>query len=281
MFKIYTTREIYYIWSKVLLERNCIFNGVGFEMKFFKITTAVFLASLLFGANTADATKSCESYLRKISDFPDGYRGYLSLPILENMQSWQVKISFTHDVRNFDVPEGDKKRTEPRTLTIVNRPHNGKLKSPGTFRFEYTIHHSRNVKKALKIASVEFGSFRCGAGGGGGVKQPCYEFISVIKKRNDGELFSLRLPILEETNGWSLSITWTRPVKCLTYQGPVRLSSSNGMKMFTYVSKSPEQLKKETMFVRTLDVTYVDSSTPAYINEIRFGKFHCIGYKSV
>ena len=64
--------------------------------------------------------KPCEAFLRKISNFPDGYRGYLTLPVMKSVRSWMIKITFTHYVRNFDTAQGDK-RVPSRTVEHIEQ----------------------------------------------------------------------------------------------------------------------------------------------------------------
>ena len=235
-----------------------------------------------------DGSKSCDSYLRKISDFPDGYRAYLKLPILESTNSgWTMKIKYSHKIRNFDTSMGDVRRLPgDREVHLKNRPHLKKLTSPGTFSLDFTIHHLRNVKKSIHIESIEFGSFRCGAGGSGGggvVKDTCEEFISIIDIDSKHQLFDVRLPILEEetTQPWILEMGWTKPLACFKHNGASTISQQQQWSKFKVVSKNVEILKTDQMFVKRFDVSFKQNQGRSYVNWIKFGKFECRGYNTV
>ena len=68
------------------------------EKRIKKMSLRLLLALLPFFSLAIAAERSCESYLRKISDFPDGYRGILSLPVLEQMHGWNVVSECDFDV---------------------------------------------------------------------------------------------------------------------------------------------------------------------------------------
>eukprot|EP00111_Clytia_hemisphaerica_P024153 TCONS_00071202-protein len=266
------------------------------------------LALLPFLSLAIAAERSCESYLTKISNWPDGYRGILNLPVLEQMHGWNIKITFTHNVRNFDTAYGDVRRTSMQEYNIKNRPHNGNLRSPGTFRFDFTIHHDRSTKQWLRIKSIQFGSFSCGMGGNPTTIAPttiapttnipttnapttnppttttteqailptCEEFITVIQTKPTSELFDLRLPIIESSKGWLLNVGWTKPAKCFLFKGPVYITHKQ-MQEFQFKSRFPEPLEVQTMFVRRFNATFMDTDRP-FINHIKLGKFECRGY---
>lgn len=260
------------------------------EMKtYFSITIILFM-SISLGSTTKqqqqDDTKTCDSYLRKISDFPDGYRAYLKLPILESTTNgWTMKIKYSQKIRNFDTAMADVNRLQgDREIHLKNRPHLKRLTSPGTFSLDFTIHHSRDVKKSIHIESIEFGSFRCGTGnGGGGVKDTCEEFISIIEVDSKHQLFDVRLPILEEqtTQPWILEMGWTKPLACFKHNGGSTISQQKQWSKFKIVSKNVEILKTDQMFVKRFDVSFKVSEGRSYVNWIKFGKFECRGYNGV
>ena len=228
--------------------------------------------------------KSCEFYLSKISDFPDGYRANLKLPILQNMsQGWTMKIKYTQEIRNFDTAMADVNRLSGnQEVYLKNRPQYRVLKSPGTFTLDFTIHHGRNIKKSIRIESIEFGSFRCGSGSAGAGENSCEEFISIVSIDSKHQLFDVRLPILvAKTNKpWLLEMGWTKSLSCFTHHGASTITQQKHWSTFRVVSKfADETLKTDQLFVKRFNVTF--NIARSYVNMMKFGKFECNGNKSI
>ena len=228
--------------------------------------------------------KSCDAYLQMISDFPDGYRAHLTLPVLENMPNgWTIKITYTEPLRNFDTSMADVTRSS-RDVSLVPRPQYQSLKSPGSFKLDFTIHHARDIKKSMRIASIEFGSFRCGAGSGG-LTETCEKFVSILNEDLNHQLFDLHLPISENNNNvaWQLQMGFTKPLSCFKHLGasiltqiPSQTTNEHDWTTFRVVSTIPEHLKSEKMFVKRFDTKFKNR---AVVSWIKFGKFECRGNK--
>lgn len=115
----------------------------------------------LIGANWIGSCEKpiaeCRTMFELQDSWPDGFRGYLKIPIKRDVQGWNVTVFFDEKIRNFDVNQGHKIVSHDDVYFVVrNHGYNNRLKGGSVFSFEITVHFSRHSKPRPEVSWVRF-----------------------------------------------------------------------------------------------------------------------------
>ena len=161
----------------------------------------------------------CHKHLDIISDCPDGFRGKLILPVLEDMKvlpegmkDGDVKIKFTEAIQTLDVPEGNhalRKVIDSKdySLFIKFKDLLTVLRKGDTFELDISVHFDRALKGKVGISQIDFASFHCPT-----VRAESFPDCSAYVRKLDNtfpdgyraELYNI--PVKTTMRGWNLEL---------------------------------------------------------------------------
>ena len=109
------------------------------------------------------------------SDWPDGYRAKLNLPVVKavklmkkKMKGGDVIITFNKPITRLDAPQTDTSKQQVsddgKTYSLfVKFPEKefGNKKKGQTFTLDISVHHPRSMKRGFGIVGLQFGEFLC------------------------------------------------------------------------------------------------------------------------
>lgn len=257
----------------------------------------IYLATLCFVcANPArDVIKfPCHEYLDIISDWPDGFRGMLELPVLqkmnplpENMQNGHVIIKFNRSINTIDIPEED--------YALRNESYDNKefklfikftqklkaLSICDVFSLDISMHHERWMKSKIGIIGLSFGNFICPEPVDTVPIYPsCDAYIHMIDNTPaDGFRAELMIPVNYTMNGWNMEIGFTKEI--LTFDVPqgIRMPSVRNVKVFTIENREYNAFVNKNSIFRLEFLVHFDrhmfKKRYVKVNYVRFGLFQC------
>ena len=107
--------------------------------------------------NCEESIPECKVVFQEINTWPDGFRGFLNIPIKETVNGWNITVFFDGKIRNFDVNQADKiKSFDNVYFAVRNHQYNARLVAGTIFKFEITVHFSRLSQPRPSISLVTF-----------------------------------------------------------------------------------------------------------------------------
>ena len=108
-------------------------------------------------ASCKEAVPECTKRFLVRDSWPDGVRGFLRIPVKENVNGWNVTLFFDPKITTLDVNQGDKVISRDSVYFVVrNHSYNARL-SAGTFlNFEITIHFPRDKRPRPQLTIAKF-----------------------------------------------------------------------------------------------------------------------------
>ena len=101
---------------------------------------------------------SCERHVVVVDPWPDGFRGYLKLPIKQKMKNWEATVQFSRPLFTFDVWDVDViKRRALMHFKMKNKSYLPALQPGKIFKLGFAIHHPRSMRPKPKVVSITFG----------------------------------------------------------------------------------------------------------------------------
>jgi len=236
----------------------------------------------------------CHKHLDIISDWPDGFRGKLILPVLEDMQvlpdsmkDGDVKLKFNHAIQTLDVPEGEHSRrkvvaNKDFSLFIKFKHQLKILRNGDNFELDISVHFNRALKGKVGISQIDFASFHCPVVAEEEPKLPdCSGYVRKIDNTfPDGyraELYNI--PVKTKMRGWNLELGFKNDLFVLDVPHGVRTPNERNTKKFYIENREYNYLLKpnskfELEFTVHFDRNKYKKSS-MYVNYIRLADFEC------
>ena len=200
----------------------------------------------------------CAGFLTKKTIWPDGFQARLTLPIKQNVNSWQLLLIFSKQIKVLDFPEGDmNNKVNSREFRITSKDHNGSLKRGGTVSFEFTVHYERG-QIGTNLVAVIFDpvQFICtnqkykdileqryknaannnnpliGANWIGGCEESvpeCSNVFQLTQSWPDGFKGILKIPIKTDVNGWNITVYFDGKIRNFDVHQGDKVKALNGV----------------------------------------------------
>lgn len=179
----------------------------------------------------------CHKYLDIISNWPDGFRGILKLPVLDvvknmrdKMQNGDVILTFNKSITTLDIPQGDhqkrkvdSKRKEYRVF-IKFQHELTRLRKGGVFKLDISVHFPRWKKGNTGISAIQFGDFHCPSVAPTPPPIPTCGVRMIDNTPPDGYRAQMLIPIGKETHTkWDVEVFFTRPLQTFDVPSAVKI----------------------------------------------------------
>ena len=200
------------------------------------------LLCLLVATQVRCSKFQCDQRLTIKDDWADGFRGILSLPVLdevanmkEEMGKSDVSISFNQPIIMLDVPQFDQNKqvisNERKTYSNVVKFASlelDHLKKDDVFKVDMTVHFPRSEKGNIGLVGLQFGKFRC--------PQPKPEKLAQVRlppcriqmidnSPTDGYRAKMLVPIGKSHHDeWVVEVGFTRPLLTLDVPDAVNMN---------------------------------------------------------
>lgn len=267
-------------------------------MKLACLLICFFLQSFVYSHYSADLNKfPCHKYFKVIDDWPDGFRGKLKLPVVDNlflqlpevMKNGHVIITFNKPIRTLDIPDGDMARRRvygnmEYHIFMGSLSKLMRLRPGNIFELEISVHYDRRYANGqIGISAIDFGSFNAPLAPPTPQLPKCAELIQMIDNSSpDGYRAEIRIPVQRAMTSWEMEIGFTRRVLVLDVPQGISQPQRRNVKYF-YISnreyngfiRAHSTFKLE--FMVHFDRNRVEKKAMK-INFIKFGNcVHCSG----
>lgn len=234
----------------------------------------------------------CHKYLDIISDWPDGFRGMLELPVLEDMnvlpdeiKKGDVYMNFNKPIYTLDVPQGDRSKRKEKerkdyVVFIKFKRELIRLRKGDIFSLDISVHFDRKEKGRIGITSLQFGRFLCPKIDKIPPIPHCGEFIRLIDNTPpDGFRAEVRIPVKYEMKGWNMELGFTKELLVLDVPQGIRTPTERNVKMFYIQNRQYNGLIKANATFQLEFMAHFDRNVikkkDVRVNYIRLGVFEC------
>ena len=253
---------------------------------------ASFIVTSAYPARDVDKFP-CHEYLDTISDWPDGFRGMLELPVVEDMQilpkemkTGDVVLTFNKSINTLDIPEGEhtfRKVADNKEFRIFIKFKNQlkRLRKGDVFSLDISVHFQRYLKGSIGLSGIDFGKFHCPPE----VEKPreypdCNDYIHMIDNTPpDGFRAEIQIPVNYTMNGWNMEIGFTKELLTLDVPNGIRTPLVRNVKVYSIENREYNGFIKAYSIFRLEFMVHFDRNRFkkrfVKINYIRFGFFQC------
>ncbi len=252
-----------------------------------------------------DTMSKCKDNLRYIDRFTDGYRASFKVPIFNDLNGWKAVFEFDGLLNAFDVPIARVKGSvkSGSIFVLENLKHNRMLKKDSQLDIEFTVHYPKGAKRVPKIRRVELDEYTCDSMSEdknavktgftvginwmvAGCFQPttlppttqaptppsCSAFFKRTFLWADGERGVVKIPVARKTNGWNITVGYSRPILTFDVHQADKVSSTDGV-LFVFKNKVENaKIKPTASFDFHITVHYLLGLDPRpQISLVKFG----------
>ena len=253
---------------------------------------ASFIVTSAYPARNVDKFP-CHEYLDIISDWPDGFRGMLELPVVEDMhilpkelQNGDVVLTFNKSINTLDIPEGDhasRKVVENKEFRIFIKFKNQlkRLRKGDVFSLDISVHFYRYLKGSIGLSRIDFGKFHCPPEVEKARDYPdCNDYIHMIDNTPpDGFRAEIQIPVNYTMNGWNMEIGFTKKMLTLDVPNGIRTPLARNVKVYSIENREYNGFVKAHSIFRLEFMVHFDRNRFkkrfVKVNYIRFGLFQC------
>eukprot|EP00794_Sanderia_malayensis_P007296 gene7296-8112_t len=178
--------------------------------------------------------EKCDTYIQIINEFPDGYRGVLTVPVLADQNGWNIQVYFDKHVSTLDVPNANVQRRIKKyhgsSFNLTHLLHNMDLKVGTNTTQDFVVHFSRYERPRPKIQKIQLGAFVCEPETPKTTVQPlpvndqcvstmtipnCTSDVRITRRYAQGYDMELGVLIKKSVSAWKLAIFFNVPVMIL------------------------------------------------------------------